>query len=201
MSDELNAAEETQVQQLKSVARHITDEDFQRDQPPPGLWAQIAAAAQRPAASDTPAHRGVRRRGWIVGVAAAVVAAVIAGVVVSSRHDDRLVASAALSNEGLSPLGATSTGRAEILRRGASQVLRLDVRNVPRQPDSYVEVWMIDRQVKGMVSLGPFHGDGDYAIPSGIDPASFPIVDLSIEPADGVPTHSGVSIVRGVTGP
>ena len=87
---------------------------------------------------------------------------------------------------------------AEIIRRGGSYRLHLDLSRVPNEPASYVEVWLIDRQVKGMISLGPFHGDGDYTIPSGVDPAKYPIVDVSIEPADGVPTHSGVSIVRGL---
>ncbi len=81
---------------------------------------------------------------------------------------------------------------------GSSYRLHLDLKGVPNEPASYVEVWLIDRQVKGMISLGPFHGDGDYTIPSGIDPAKYPIVDVSIEPEDGVPTHSGVSIVRGL---
>ena len=59
-------------------------------------------------------------------------------------------------------------------------------------------MWLIDSQVEGMISLGPFRGNGDYPIPSSVDPAKFPIVDISIEPSDGVPTHSGVSILRGV---
>ena len=59
-------------------------------------------------------------------------------------------------------------------------------------------MWLIDSQVKGMISLGPYHGNGNYLIPSGVDPADYPIVDVSIEPSDGVPTHSGVSIVRGI---
>ena len=59
-------------------------------------------------------------------------------------------------------------------------------------------MWLIDSQVEGMISLGPFRGNGDYPIPSSVDPADFPIVDISIEPSDGVPTHSGVSILRGV---
>jgi anti-sigma-K factor RskA len=72
------------------------------------------------------------------------------------------------------------------------------VTRLPAEPSSYIEVWLIDAQVKGMISLGPFHGNGNYVIPSGVDPSKYPIVDVSLEPSDGVPTHSGVSIVRGV---
>ncbi len=57
---------------------------------------------------------------------------------------------------------------------------------------------MIDGQVDGMISLGPYSGDGEYSIPDGIDPSQYPIIDVSIEPTDGVPTHSKVSIIRGI---
>ena len=152
----------------------------------------------RPANEVVP-FRTTHRRAWL-GVAAAVAAAVAltVGLLTSDGHHDNVVASASLSNEGLSPLGSASSGSAKIIRRGQSYLLRLDVNDVPNEPSSYIEVWLIDNQVSGMVSLGPFHGNGDYVIPSSVDPAKFPIVDVSIEPSDGVPTHSGVSIVRGV---
>jgi hypothetical protein len=35
-------------------------------------------------------------------------------------------------------------------------------------------------------------------IPAGVGTDVFPIIDLSIEPVDGVPTHSGKSVLRGV---
>ena len=108
------------------------------------------------------------------------------------------MASTTLTNEGLSPLGADSSGKAEIVRSGSSLRLHLDLSGVPEEPASYIEVWLIDEQVEGMISLGPFHGNGDYVIPSGVDPAKYPIIDVSIEPSDGIPTHSGVSIVRGI---
>ncbi len=48
-----------------------------------------------------------------------------------------------------------------------------------------------------MVSLGAVDGSGRLAIPRGIDPTVYRVVDVSIEPADGVPTHSGRSVLRG----
>ena len=58
-------------------------------------------------------------------------------------------------------------------------------------------MWLIDANVEGMVSLGPARSDGIYAVPSDLDVAAFPIVDVSVEPPDGNPTHSGVSVLRG----
>lgn len=198
--DSLQEADAADMQMLKSIATQVTDEDFERDTPPTDLWASIATAMDRPV-NEVVTMRRPPRRAWL-GVAAALVLGLVitGGLLLSERDGDNVVASTALTNEGLSPLGAESSGSAEIIRRGDSYWLHLDLSNVPDAPTSYVEVWLIDRQVEGMISLGPFHGDGDYVIPSGVDPAEFPIVDVSIEPADGVPTHSGVSIVRGLAG-
>ncbi len=196
--DSLPEPDATDMQMLKAIASRVTDEDFQRDEPPAELWTAIATAMDRPV-NDVVTLRRPHRRAWL-GAAAVVVAglAIAGGLLRSARREGNIVASTTLTNKGLSPLGAESSGNAEIIRRGSSYRLHLDLSGVPNEPTSYVEVWLIDRQVQGMISLGPFHGDGDYAIPSGVDPARYPIVDVSIEPADGVPTHSGVSIVRGL---
>ena len=184
--------------QLKMIAGQLTDEDFERDQPPASLWSEIAAKMDRPT-SEIVSIRQRHRRAWL-GVAAVVAAGLVlaGGLLIMGGDRDTVVAAASLSNQGLSPLGSASSGKAEIIQRGTSYLLHLDVSRVPEESSSYIEVWLIDSQVKGMISLGPYRGNGDYVIPSGVDPAKYPIVDVSIEPSDGVPTHSGVSIVRGV---
>ena len=63
--------------------------------------------------------------------------------------------------------------------------------------DGYLELWLIDPTVSRLVSLGPLRADGIYDVPAGVDPAQFPIVDVSVEPVDGNPTHSGDSVLRG----
>ena len=61
------------------------------------------------------------------------------------------------------------------------------------------EVWLIDRDVTRLVSLGVLDGtEGRFVIPAGLDLAEFPVVDVSEEPFDGNPGHSGDSIIRGV---
>ena len=56
---------------------------------------------------------------------------------------------------------------------------------------------VINPDVTQLVSLGPLRADGVYDLPQGLDPAAFPIVDVSVEPIDGDPTHSGASVLRG----
>ena len=70
----------------------------------------------------------------------------------------------------------------------------------------YREVWLISRDLisrdlTALVSLGVLEGNtGTFAIPAGVDLADYPIVDVSQEPLDGNPAHSGDSILRGTVG-
>ncbi|MFH5823932.1 anti-sigma factor domain-containing protein [Georgenia sp. AZ-5] len=60
------------------------------------------------------------------------------------------------------------------------------------------EVWLIDRDLGQLVSLGVLTGtEGRFELPEGLDLDEFAIVDVSDEPYDGDPAHSGDSIVRG----
>jgi len=60
------------------------------------------------------------------------------------------------------------------------------------------EVWLIKADASGLISIGLLDGDtGHFSIPDGVDLAQFPLVDVSVEPDDGNPAHSGDSIVRG----
>ena len=60
------------------------------------------------------------------------------------------------------------------------------------------EVWLIRSDASGLVSLGLLDGSsGRFVLPAGIDLTEFTLVDVSAEPVDGDPAHSGDSIVRG----
>ncbi|MEI5584898.1 MULTISPECIES: anti-sigma factor [unclassified Agromyces] len=60
------------------------------------------------------------------------------------------------------------------------------------------EVWLIRSDASGLVSLGLLEGaNGRFTVPEGIDLDEFTLVDVSAEPVDGDPAHSGDSIVRG----
>ena len=63
------------------------------------------------------------------------------------------------------------------------------------------EVWLLTEAVDGLISLGLLNGtEGEFIVPDSVDLERFSIVDVSQEPLDGDPTHSGDSIVRGPLG-
>jgi anti-sigma-K factor RskA len=161
------------------------------EEPPAGLWERIAEADAAPTVAPV---RAARRR-WVVPVAAAAaVVAVVVGVAVADRDEqtDRAVVAAA----ALDPLGPTGSGSAELVDDAGALHLEVDTEGVEAGA-GFLEVWMIDPTVERLVSLGPLRADGRYDLPAGLDPRAFPIVDVSVEPIDGDPTHSGDSVLRG----
>jgi hypothetical protein len=60
------------------------------------------------------------------------------------------------------------------------------------------EVWLIKADASGLISIGLLDGNtGHFDIPDDVDLAQYPLVDVSAEPDNGNPAHSGNSIVRG----
>lgn len=185
---------------LRALATDVEMEPTTWDQPPAGLWERIAAEAGVPASDvdDTPVApvaplRPSRRPlPWILGAVAAV-AALVAGVAVfvGTTTDDEVVASVTLDQ-----LGDAGSGTAELIDDGGQYRLRVDTADL-EPGDGFLEVWVIDTEVSKLVSLGPSRPDGTYDLPPGLDPEQFPVVDVSVEPLDGDPNHSGDSVLRG----
>ncbi|MPY09819.1 anti-sigma factor domain-containing protein [Arthrobacter bussei] len=103
-----------------------------------------------------------------------------------------------LAETVLEPLdGSTAEGTATVVS-GEGGVRSLDVRSTAGEGGGFEEVWLIAPELDRMYSLGVLHGgDGSLTIPDSVDLDEFPIVDVSDEPLDGDPTHSGVSVLRG----
>lgn len=190
--------------------------------PPPRVWDAIAAATgvsavpssssgaePAPTLSALPVEPEQRdgtvvpfrsRRRPVLLVAAAVVAGAVVGagavaVVQSTGTDD----GDSVTTVALAPLpDADASGVADVVIRGdGSRVLELEL-DAPALEGSYYEVWLIDRAVDGMFPLGVVApGTQTVELPAGLDLAEFPLLDVSVEPLDGDPTHSGVSVARG----
>ena len=154
--------------------------------------------------TDELAERRRRRSRWLPAAAALVVGAALGAgaIAVTDRSADpdptQVEATAALDAlpEAPVPLPSTTAGRAELVSVDGSQRVVVDAPQLPAITGAY-EVWLFGADGK-MVSLGSLHaGRGDFTVPQGIDTAEYRTVDVSDEPADGNPTHSGASVVRG----
>ena len=140
----------------------------------------------------------------VLGAAAALALILAAGaaLIVRTTNATEVVAQAAIANDGL-PVSVDGSGLAVLKQRGDDRYLELELPELGAvDPNSIYEVWMIDTDVSGMISLGNLSSlDGRTAridLPTSIDHSAFPVVDISVEPLDGDPTHSGQSVLRGV---
>ncbi|MCP2032481.1 hypothetical protein L1277_002584 [Okibacterium sp. HSC-33S16] len=208
--------------QLVAVGRTLTQNDMLR--PPDSVWKNIHAelglsaeldvvpgssdtgtvddqstkrhvVAPRPRVVSGPA-RSRRRTTAILFSAACLVVGVVAGVVGTawlSRPDEpRLLAEAIL--EPFPEWDASGAARVETSDAGGRRI----VIDVAAPGDGLTEVWLIDPETSGLISLGLLSGDsGSFDLPNDVDLSQYSIVDVSREPADGDPAHSGDSIVRG----
>jgi hypothetical protein len=165
--------------------------------PAPAPAAVCAPAAARKAPGGTVVPFRSRRRPVLLAAAAVLTGAVVgAGAVAavqSTGEDGEAVATVALD------LLPEASGSADVVvRDDGSRVLEIDLDAPALADDSYYEVWVIDRSVSGMYPLGAVEpGTQTVELPDGIDLAEYPLLDVSVEPLDGDPTHSGVSVARG----
>ena len=160
----------------------------------PNLRRSIPSLLPNPPPQWSPWRRADRRPNvrWLIGAAAALVVVITAAAVWTRSADDVTV----LSSTELEPLGDSGQGSAEIVDHDGSLQLRLAATGI-EPTDGFTEVWLINPDVTELISLGPIRTDGVYDLPTGLDPAAFPIVDISSERFDGNPQHSGDSILRG----
>lgn len=157
-----------------------------------------------PTVQDEPTVLRPRRHRCLVWAVAGGVAVglVIGGIGVGWLQPDTpgVPQPAVIAEIALDPLkGWTAHGNARV--EAADDGAHEPVVDMPTEVDDvgYREVWLINPDVKRMVSLGVLTGaEGNFPIPDGLDLAGFPIVDFSLEQSDSSPAHSGDSIIRGI---
>jgi anti-sigma-K factor RskA len=135
--------------------------------------------------------------------AAVAVAAVVAGAFVIGRSTapgPALRGSQALAT--LAPLDDSGVrGDAHVARSGAARVIRLHLKDLKGlTAGEYYELWLgnADGRMIGLASFAPrTDGSVDVTVPLPVETSGFSFVDVSLEPADGNPAHSALSIARG----
>jgi anti-sigma-K factor RskA len=177
--------------------------------PPPGVWDRIALDIGGVGKASTPAPHPERARGeqrrkvWWQRVALAAAAALIGvvgtigvGQIVSRTNQPVVTVQADLSAFGTTPPAAH--GIARVLSEDGATALHIHVADLP-STEGFYEVWLINPDTGQMISVGVLGGQQDVVLPlaEAIDLTEYRLVDVSAEPLDGDPAHSGDSLLRG----
>lgn len=183
--------------------------------PPPRVWEAIAAAtgvsaspaapaAEAPVLSPAPPPapapvdnvRELRPRRTRLLLAAAAVAVVAAGAGAIALNRDDAVTLASTPLEPVETSDASGTARV-VEQDDGTRVLVIEL-EAPGAEDEYYEAWLADESAVGMVAMGSVRpGTTTLPVPDGLDLGEWPTVEISVEPLDGDPGHSGTSLVRG----
>lgn len=124
-----------------------------------------------------------------------------AGLALSGTSDDDTADGVISASATLKPVGTlapAASGEAQLKDSGETMAVRVSGLSANAEGDFY-EAWLLNAD-KGLVSLGSFKvgddGKAEIRVPVPVDPSAFPVVDISLEPADGAPGHSGKSVLR-----
>ncbi|MFT5564919.1 MAG: hypothetical protein ACI970_001656 [Myxococcota bacterium] len=150
---------------------------------------------------DLPQLREPRaRRQWPLLVAAAVLS-LVAGTGIGLGFAWRDAADptpgttlASFDLDALAPDVVATT--ATLTQVGDDRAVLVDLARLPTI-DGFHEVWLLSADATRLVSLGPVRTDGTYIVPANVDLIELPVLDVSAEPSDGDPGHSGDSLLRG----
>ncbi len=170
--------------------------------------SESASSTQRPVplqVAEPPREVSQPRRRvpvWAVGIAAGL--ALVAGLglgrlTADQTTPERRAPEAVVAAADLTALdSADGRGVASAVESGDTITLKVQARALGGD-DGFHEVWLINLDGTRMVALGVLaEGDtGEFDVPRGLLDEGYRIVDISVEPDDGDPTHSGVSLARG----
>ena len=103
-----------------------------------------------------------------------------------------------MASAELAPLPAYSDTGSAVIDRLPDGRRELVVTSTGDDAQGYREVWLLAPDATSMVSLGTMEGtEAHFELPADLDLSRYPVVDVSDEPYDGDPAHSGDSILRG----
>ncbi|MFN2319589.1 MAG: anti-sigma factor [Dermatophilaceae bacterium] len=182
--------------------------------PPPRVWDSIQAELRSDSSSATVTSLESRRErrarrprsglptAWLVAAASVLgVVLGVGGTTLANRvGGEPQPADFTVASASLAPLDSPQAqGVASLVDRDGG--LHLTLPALELDPgDGYLEVWLINRDLARMISVGVIPNDAtDVVLPISqqlID-EGYVIVDISREPFDDQPAHSGHTLVRG----
>lgn len=163
---------------------------------PAAIFAAIEAELAEPPTVVALTARRRPRAALVLGIAAAVLVGVVAAGVAWTGDTDsepRREQIALVALPGFE--GVTGTATLEV--DGAARSVGVALTDVDVPEGSHLELWLLDAAVEELVPLGELAGTGPHQLPEAVDLTVTPIVDVSLEPDDGNPAHSGTSVARG----
>lgn len=208
--------------EIADTLRFLAHDPVTWVEPPAGMWSRIqqALSAAEPALGTTgdqrspgsvgsvrqlhttreerPRPRNITRRSLLAVAAGGLIAGLGLGAISWQQLDSRR--GDVLATAELTPLDAPDQlGSAQVLRTPAGLELRLAAARPFEVQSGYIEVWLINRDGRRMVSVGVYSGQSTESFPITADllQQGYVVVDLSREVFDDDPTHSGNSLVRG----
>lgn len=197
--DDLPPSQDPELRGLQELARRGRDElDAFDEQRADRLWAAVHDEVLGDPSTERETSRRTPSFGWWLPLVAAAIALVV-GVGLGTTIDlDRGADDPAmLATIELAPLGEGLEARTASLRTGeGGRTIAVDLGGLPTT-SGFHEVWLLDPDTGALVSLGPVRADHVYAVPDTVDLAELSVLDVSDEPRDGDPTHSGDSLLRG----
>lgn len=128
--------------------------------------------------------------------AAAVIALIVLGAIVLRPTDRRSATEFFLQG---TELAARAGAEAVITTTDAGFAIRLEISGLPPAPiGSFYEGWVLGDE--GSVSIGTFHmrGNAPIGLWSGVDPARYPTVNITVQEEGAGPESSGLIVLTGV---
>ena len=208
-------AEVAKLGAVVATARTIQGDDYPVA-PPDAVWKRIVEEIHRddvPPASSAPvadvlpvASQRPGRGRWAMSLAAAAVVGLLRGAGgtwtfarIATTPPPTQVGQVSVSIlRGLDTPAAT--GQA-VLRSDSAHMrtMTLTVEHLAAWPGAFYEVWLIDLAHNHLVALGVLGADGRgvYTLPVGLSLSEYSAIDVSLQPMNGSPEHSGKSAVRG----
>lgn len=178
-------------EKLDGIRTVLSDASTWTD-PPPEVLERVLAEIEAGDAQPDPAPP---RWGWIAAAAAIILILMTAGL--SGVFAPATEEYVAMAGTELEP---DASGVAAVRETEAGWWIRLELDGLPAASEnSYYEGWVWNDAGEG-VSIGTFHlrgGEPSIELWSGVDPADYPSIWVTLEEEDGDPAASDRVVMRG----
>ena len=187
-----DAALRAEVERLRPVVSKL-------ERLPADAWQDPAPPPLRMPLDTTPVRAPRRLVLRPLVAATCSLALLAAGIGLGTLLDREPAPSAKLVLKPVGDLDPSASGRVSL----AGDRATVRVSGLRETDDGqFYELWLLGADKK-LVGLGSFRvgadGKATLRLPVPVDPNAFQYFDLSLEPGDGDPGHSGVSVLRGPT--